>query len=408
MKRPQIIGELIVVLVLLRAYDLVRGHAELRQAAALRHGEQLLNVERWLHINVELSVNLWTAQQSALSLLASYWYQFAHLSVTLGVLVWCWWRRAHSYRRARNALVLTNVFGLVIFLIFPAAPPRFLPGFGFVDAVARAGFGTSHGGPVTADQFGAFPSLHLAWAVWTAVVAHRLVRSTVLRRLWLCYPLITATVVVATGNHYLLDVLAGSLIALTTLAIAYRIPSRRSRDPHHRHDEDSRGDHGQDKTASELGIANPPRFKAYPSSVCAAELQQSGPDRVALNSLAAARPPVAPPVRWSVVFRPLIIAMLATRSVAVRTPAIRSVPVRSVPVRSGAARSVVVRSAALGSSALGWLAARCCLRQRWLTALAHGCRRGWARPAPPMAGSHPMPASSAIRAGAAADQPAAS
>jgi membrane-associated phospholipid phosphatase len=229
-RRPRIIGELLVVLLLLWAYDVVRGHAEVREVAALHHGQQLLDLERWLHINVELSANLWTAQQSALSLVASYWYQFAHLSVTLATLVWCWWRRANSYRRARNALVLTNVFGLAIFLIYPAAPPRFLPGFGFVDAVANAGFGATHGGPVTADQFGAFPSLHLAWAVWTAVVAHRLVRSKTLRRLWLCYPVITAVVVVVTGNHYLLDILAGGLIAVATLAIAQRIPGRRDDD----------------------------------------------------------------------------------------------------------------------------------------------------------------------------------
>ena len=227
-RRPRIIGELLVVLLLLRAYDMVRSHAEVREVAALRHGRQLLDVERWLHIDIELSANLWTTQQTALSLLASYWYQFAHLTVTLGALVWCWWRRAQSYRRARNALVLTNVFGLAIFLVYPAAPPRFLPGFGFVDSVANAGFGVTHGGPVTADQFGAFPSLHLAWAVWTALVAHRLVRSPMLRRLWLGYPVITAVVVVVTGNHYLLDILAGVLIALVTLAIAHRFPPRRS------------------------------------------------------------------------------------------------------------------------------------------------------------------------------------
>jgi membrane-associated phospholipid phosphatase len=231
-RRPRIIGELLVVVVLLWAYDLVRGHAEVREVAALQHGQQLLDVERWLHINIELSANLWTTQRTALSLVASYWYQFAHLTVTLAVLVWCWWRRPQSYRRARNALVLTNVFGLAIFLLYPAAPPRFLPGFGFVDAVANAGFGPTHGGPVTADQFGAFPSLHLAWAVWTAVVAFRLVRSRTLRWLWLCYPVITAVAVVVTGNHYLLDILAGGAIALTTLGIAHHIPSRRSDDRH--------------------------------------------------------------------------------------------------------------------------------------------------------------------------------
>ena len=181
LRRPAILGEVVVVLLLLRAYDLIRAHAEVRAQAALRNGWDLLNAERLLHIDLEPAVNRWTSLHHAISLAASYWYQFFHITVTLLVLLWCYWRRPGSYRRARNALVLTNVFGLAFFLVYPAAPPRFLPGAGFIDAVANAGFGTSHGGPVTADQYGAFPSLHLAWAVWTAVVAARLVRPTWLR-----------------------------------------------------------------------------------------------------------------------------------------------------------------------------------------------------------------------------------
>jgi len=226
--RPIILGEVAVVLLLLRAYDAIRAHAQVRTAAALRNGWDLLHVERLMHIDLERSVNHWTALHLAVSLAASYWYQFLHVSVTLAVLLWCYWRRPANYRRARNALVLTNLFGLVFFLLYPAAPPRFLPGAGFIDAVADAGFGTSHGGPVTADQYGAFPSLHLAWAVWTAVVASRLVRRDWLRRLWRCYPLITASVVVATGNHYLLDVLGGICIALISLGLAHRYPRDRS------------------------------------------------------------------------------------------------------------------------------------------------------------------------------------
>ncbi len=226
-KRPWVIGEVVVILLLLRVYDIIRAHAEVRAKVALNNGWDLLNAERWLHIDLEHSVNRWTSMHHLVSLAASYWYQFFHITVTLVVLLWCYWRRPGSYRRARNALILTNVFGLAFFVLYPAAPPRFLPGAGFVDAVAKAGFGSDHGGPVTADQYGAFPSLHLAWAVWTAVVAHRLTKNKWLSRLWLGYPLITATVVVATGNHYVLDVLAGVAIALLCLAIAYRYPRDR-------------------------------------------------------------------------------------------------------------------------------------------------------------------------------------
>lgn len=210
-RRPRLLGELAVAALLLWAYDLVRRHTAVGPAAAVRHGAKLLDIERWLHIDLELSVNRWLAPRSMPSTMASYWYQFAHLSVTVAVLVWCWRRRVDCYRQVRNALVLINSTGLVVFLLYPAAPPRLLPGAGFVDVTARAG------GSITPDQYGAFPSLHLGWAVWTALVAHRLVRCTTLRWLWLGYPMITAVVVITTGNHYLLDVLTGALIALLTL-----------------------------------------------------------------------------------------------------------------------------------------------------------------------------------------------
>ena len=226
-RRPYVLGELLIMLCLLRVYDVIRSHAEVRRGAAVQHGRDLLQFERDLHIDLEPAVNRWASHHETVALLASCWYQFAHLTVTLVVLVWCYWRRPESYRRARNALVLINAAALAVFLFLPVAPPRLLPGAGFVDSVARAGFGSDHGGPVTADQYGAFPSLHIGWAVWTALVAAILVRRTVVRRLWAVYPFITCAVIVATGNHYLLDAVAGAVLALATFAVTHRTPMPR-------------------------------------------------------------------------------------------------------------------------------------------------------------------------------------
>lgn len=223
-QRPYVLGELFIMLCLLRVYDIIRSHAEVRRGAAVQHGRELLQFERDLHIDLEPAVNRWAAHHDTVALLASCWYQFAHLTVTLVVLVWCYWRRPESYRRARNALVLINAVALAVFLFLPVAPPRLLPGTGFIDSVAQAGFGSDHGGPVTADQYGAFPSLHIGWAVWTALVAAILVRRTVVRRLWAVYPFITCAVIVATGNHYLLDAVAGAVLALATFAVTHRTP----------------------------------------------------------------------------------------------------------------------------------------------------------------------------------------
>ena len=61
-------------------------------------------------------------------------------------------------------LVWINGLGMAVFLVLPVMPPRLLPGTSYLDQVAAAGFGSDHGGPVTADQYAAMPSLHIAWA----------------------------------------------------------------------------------------------------------------------------------------------------------------------------------------------------------------------------------------------------
>jgi hypothetical protein len=214
--RPNPLGELVIIFVLVRVYDVVRSWGAVRAERARHNGSGVLAVERFAHLAWERPGNHWLAGHPGLELVAVYWYQFAHLSVTLAVLVWCYLRSPARYRPARNALVVVNAVGMTVFFLLPVAPPRLLPGQPFVDSVAAAGFGASHGGPVPADQYAAMPSLHLGWAVWTAVLAYRLLRGRA-RLLVFGYPLVTAVVVVVTANHYVLDVLAG--VATGALAL---------------------------------------------------------------------------------------------------------------------------------------------------------------------------------------------
>jgi hypothetical protein len=217
--RPYLIGELIVVLFLLKLYDIVREHADLRPAAAIRSGQDLFNFEKWLHIDIEPSINHWTVAHRAFNYAASYWYQYAHITISMAVLAWCWYWRPSAYRMFRNALVLINLAGLTVFLLFPVAPPRLLPGSGFIDADKLVGFGSNNVGPVTADAYGAFPSLHIAWATWVVAVTYSLVRDARLARIWIIYPFITVTAIVATGNHFVLDAVAGAMVALAALKV---------------------------------------------------------------------------------------------------------------------------------------------------------------------------------------------
>jgi membrane-associated phospholipid phosphatase len=73
------------------------------------------------------------------------------------------------------------------------------------------------------DKYASMPSLHVAWAVWWALALYPVVRHWALRALAVAYPLMTTLVVVATGNHFFLDVIAGTLLACVTWAAVTRI-----------------------------------------------------------------------------------------------------------------------------------------------------------------------------------------
>jgi len=219
------VGELAVIAVLLVVYDRVRALADVRSSVADAHGWSILHVESVLHLRIEDNLNDWLTQRGLVRVLAVDFYQYLHVSVALAVLVVCYLGRPGVYRPVRNALVLTNVVGLAVFAVYPAAPPRLLPGAGFVDSVADAGFSTSHG-PIAADQYGALPSLHLAWATWVAVAGFALTRHWAPRLLFVAYPVLTAIVVMATGNHYVLDVASGVLLGLAATWATGLLPRR--------------------------------------------------------------------------------------------------------------------------------------------------------------------------------------
>jgi len=163
----------------------------------------------------------------ALAILASYWYSLLHYAVTPVILVWLRRRHAGTYVQARTALVAATLLGLVGFWLFPTAPPRMLAESGFVDTLAhfsRWGWWSTDAsapkglGGLT-NELAAMPSLHVGWAVWvgwyTATHArHRLTRITAIG-----YPIVTSVVVVATANHWWLDVFAGAALVGAAIAV---------------------------------------------------------------------------------------------------------------------------------------------------------------------------------------------
>ena len=186
----------------------------------------VLHVERLLHIDPELTLDRWLAAHHTLGLVVSDYYDNAHFIVTFSVLGWLWWRRADLYRPLRNSLVLVNVLGFIVFWRFPVAPPRMLDGF--IDVVASThAFGSWHTGMLAsqANQVAAMPSLHMAWAGWCTLALWRASERPIVRVLAVAYPCLTGLAVLATGNHFLLDIVGGlAVLAISVLLVGS--PSR--------------------------------------------------------------------------------------------------------------------------------------------------------------------------------------
>jgi PAP2 superfamily len=214
--------EALVIAWLCWVYDAITNFAPLRLHAALSHADSVLRLERTLGIDPEHGLDRWLAGHHALALVVSDYYDNAHFIVTLGLLGWVWWRRADLYRPLRNTLVITNVIAFAVFWLYPVAPPRMLTGDGFSDVVASThAFGSWHTGALAsaANQLAAMPSLHMAWAAWCGLALWRLSTRAWVRVLAIVYPCMTAFAVLATGNHYVLDLLAGLLTLLAAVWI---------------------------------------------------------------------------------------------------------------------------------------------------------------------------------------------
>ena len=197
----------------------VTGGVERRQAAAA-HGGTLFRLEQSLHIAIEPSLNAWLADRTLIRTLANYEYAWSYLIAAFGLLVWLYVRRPDAYRPARSSFVALNLTGIACFAIYPLMPPRLVSSQGFVDTVTQGHTWGSWGSRAVdqANQLAAMPSLHVAWAAWVSAVLGWLIAKRQVQLLSAAHVAVTTWVIMATGNHYLLDAVGGAVLAMAATA----------------------------------------------------------------------------------------------------------------------------------------------------------------------------------------------
>lgn len=230
--RARLLRELTLVAVFYAAYSLIRTLVPHGAHHAIRHARQVLGFEHHAGIAIEHALNVNLIGSPTLSRLADHYYATFHFMITFAVVAWLFVRRPDRYERLRTALMVATGLALLGFWLYPLAPPRLVPGAGFIDPVTAFHTWGLYSASATQDitnQYAAMPSMHAGWALWCAIVVISLTRRWWLRALAALYPAVTIYVIIATANHYVVDVAVGTALIGAGFAVAAllaRVPAR--------------------------------------------------------------------------------------------------------------------------------------------------------------------------------------
>ncbi|MFH9823477.1 bifunctional glycosyltransferase 87/phosphatase PAP2 family protein [Streptomyces bobili] len=234
--RPNLLLELLLIRVTYAAYQQVRlaatgGTISGGRERAEAHGREILDIERFLHLDIEHWANHAVVKVGWLRDFFDFYYTSFHFVVPLSVLAVLYWRRPVDYRWARSSLGFATLLALVGFWLYPLAPPRLMPGLGIIDTVHGVqDFTQPDYGTLTAltNQYAAMPSLHFGWSLWCGMAIAIVAPKWWMKALGLLHPLFTVSAIVATGNHWVLDAVGGAAVVLGGFGLAYALQGPRA------------------------------------------------------------------------------------------------------------------------------------------------------------------------------------
>lgn len=218
--------ELGAMAILAVIYNTVRAGGGGNKALAMAHARDIARIEGWIFDHLELALDHWLVGVPVLAVAACYFYALMHYVMTPTILVLSRRRGGWRYWRGYWALVVGSAIALVIYANWPLAPPRLMPELGTIDIMqhfANAGWwGDAASAPRglgdATNQFAAMPSLHFGWSLWCGIQMWGFGK-----RWWrvaaVAYPLLQALVVLATANHFFLDVVGGATCILLGFGI---------------------------------------------------------------------------------------------------------------------------------------------------------------------------------------------
>jgi hypothetical protein len=204
----------------------VRGLTEGQVHKAFANARELLRIEEALGVAWELRLQPVVVAHGVLLTFANWVYVYGHWPVIAACGVLLYLHRHDRYLLLRNAMIISGLIGFVFFAAVPVAPPRMVVP-GIVDTVTEYSSGyRALQPPALTNQYAALPSLHFGWNLLLGIVLFQATTRLSVRAFAVAMPIAMAFAVVATANHYVLDVALGAVVVLVGLAAAYFLRAR--------------------------------------------------------------------------------------------------------------------------------------------------------------------------------------
>ena len=214
-------GEGALFVLALLVYELSRALVIGDPSRAFSNAQNLIGWEKAKGIFVETDVQDFFFNYPSVIKALNYFYIYAHWIVTVAFFVWMYQKRPRWYPYVRNAFFAANGIALIVFMLFPVAPPRLISGT-FVDTLRTISGIDLHGGRLSHffNPYAAVPSMHFGYALMIGVVAALLLHNWPLRAIALADPAVVFFAIVGTANHYIVDSFGGAIAVLLGFAIA--------------------------------------------------------------------------------------------------------------------------------------------------------------------------------------------
>ena len=216
------IGELSLYVGAYLVYLATKGllHSDPR-AVGLENGDKLVSLQRDWGFLWEPEWQSWAIENvKALVVTLNWVYIVTYWPVILVVALFLYLRRRRDYSFYRTVVFVDLAGALVTFMLFPVASPFAIPGVELLDTIQEYGprFYGSEDMASLYNISAAMPSLHFSWTVILGVLFFRTLPEA-FRLLGLLYPVLTFFAIVLTGNHFILDAIAGGILAILSFGV---------------------------------------------------------------------------------------------------------------------------------------------------------------------------------------------